>query len=220
MIKTSILMIGAAILLVFSVLEIATNSGFTELYTDELWDAGLDWIKGYWVAFIEYSIAVILVAIAYRVGDRILFHKFLETFGRVGMAAMFIGASIFKVSNPLAFAELTAQYQMLPQFAINIFSLVLPVLELIVGILILVTNRTRENSALILAMMLMFIVALVWAVGNELGIACGCFGDSVEGAMDTSEAWVALFRDILLLPVLIYLAARPVNNYVWNVWKK
>ncbi len=214
------LMIGAAILLVFSVLEIATNSGFTEIFTDELWDAGFDWVKGYWVALIEYSLAVFLVAIAYRVGDRTLFHRYLETFGRVGMAAMFIGASVFKISNPLAFAELTAQYQMLPQFAINIFSLILPVMEFIVGVLILVTNRTRENSVLILAMMLMFIVALIWAVSNELGIACGCFGDSVEGAMDTSEAWVALFRDILLLPVLIYLAARPVNNYVWSVWKK
>ncbi len=141
----------------------------------------------------------------------------LETMGRVGMGIMFIGASIFKISDPQEFAVLTAQYQMLPQIVNNIFSLFLPVLEFIVGVLIVLSPKTKQNATLILGMMLMFIVALVWAVGNDLGITCGCFG-GIEGAMDKSEAWVSLIRDILLLPVLIYLTTRAKNVYLWNIW--
>ncbi len=207
----------AIIFITCAFLEITTSLGFTEIYTDALWDNGLGWIKGYWVASIEFSIGSIFIIVSFLKGDATLSHKILESMGRVAMGIMFIGASIFKISDPQAFAELSAQYQMLPQAAINIFSLFLPVLEFIVGVLIVFSPKTKQNAALILGMMGMFIIALVWAVGNDLGITCGCFG-GIEGAMDKSEAWVSLVRDIVLLPILIYLTTRPKNQYIWRVW--
>lgn len=144
--------------------------------------------------------------------------RLLETSMRLGLAALFIGASIFKILDPKAFAVLVAQYQFLPEFMVNGFALFLPQLELWVGLALLFTRYTRENALLLVAMLLAFIIALSWALWNDLGIVCGCFDPSVvRGAQDRNGAWVSLVRDLILFPPTIWLCLRP-NRSLLGLW--
>ncbi len=139
---------------------------------------------------------------------------YLEYLTRIGVGALFIAASIFKIKDPELFSMLVAQYQFLPSFAVNLFSLLLPVLELIGGILLIVGPKTRWNAKIILFMLTLFIIALSQALIRDLGITCGCF--DIEGAQDKKGAWVALIRDLLLVPPMLFLSLRTRQCWIWD----
>jgi uncharacterized membrane protein YphA (DoxX/SURF4 family) len=124
----------------------------------------------------------------------------LRTVLRIGLGAMFLMAAYPKFSDPNGFATLVAQYQLLPAFAVDAFSIWLPALEITVGLGLILTVWEREFSFLVGVLLVMFIVALGQALLRNLGIACGCF--DIEGATDAGESWFSLVRDVvLLLPV-------------------
>ena len=124
----------------------------------------------------------------------------LRTVIRLGLGAMFLVAAYPKFADPKGFANLVAQYQFLPAFSVNAFSLWLPAFEIIVGLGIIFTLWEREFGALVGLLLVMFIVALGQALLRNLGIACGCF--DIEGATDAGESWFSLVRDlVLLIPV-------------------
>ncbi|MFC1584510.1 MauE/DoxX family redox-associated membrane protein [Fibrobacterota bacterium] len=133
---------------------------------------------------------------------------------RIGLAVMFLMACYPKIQSPFGFAELIAQYQFLPSFSVNFFSLWLPVFELIVALGIVVTKWNREFTALMLIMMVMFIIALAQTLVRDLGVTCGCF--DIEGAMDKEGAWVSLFRDLALMGPIIWLWIKGGNRYIWD----
>lgn len=124
----------------------------------------------------------------------------LRTVIRLGIGAMFLIAAYPKFTDPKGFANLVAQYQLLPAFAVDAFSVWLPAFEITVGLGLILTLWEREFAALVGLLLVMFIVALGQALLRNLGIACGCF--DIEGATDAGESWFSLVRDlVLLLPV-------------------
>lgn len=144
------------------------------------------------------GLAFILVAMVYlNRSRRVGIGTMLRTVLRLGLGAMFLVAAYPKFSDPKGFATLVAQYQFLPSFLVDFFSVWLPAMEITVGLGILFTLWEREFSALVGIMLVMFIVALGQALLRDLGIACGCF--DIEGATDAGESWFSLVRDLVLL---------------------
>ncbi len=143
--------------------------------------------------------------------------RILETAARLGIGGMFILASWFKIQNPQGFALLVAQYQFLPQGAVNLFALFMPQLELWTGLAIILTRWNREMALLLSAMFIAFIVALAQAVWRDLGITCGCF--EIEGALSKRDAWISLVRDLILVWPTLWLATRP-NRSLIGIWTK
>lgn len=139
---------------------------------------------------------------------------YLEFTSRIGLGLMFIGASLFKIEDPEMFAMLVAQYQFLPSSLVNLFSLTLPPLELIVGVLLMIGPKTKYNATLILGMMVMFIIALSQALWRDLGITCGCF--EITGAQDKAGAWSSLIRDLILMPPILFLVFRDRQCWIWD----
>ena len=92
---------------------------------------------------------------------------------RVFFGVLFLAAAFPKFTDPEGFAMMVAQYQMLPAFAVNAFSVWLPALEITAGLSLLLLPWERESTALVGLLMVMFIVALAQALGRDLGIACG-----------------------------------------------
>jgi uncharacterized membrane protein YkgB len=119
-----------------------------------------------------------------------------------------------KFTDPKGFAMLVAQYQFLPAFAVNSFTLWLSSFEVIVGLGIILTPWEREFSALVGLLMVMFIVALGQALVRDLGIACGCF--DIEGAVDVGESWFSLIRDVVLMPPILWLCMEKGRRFVWQ----
>lgn len=136
----------------------------------------------------------------------------LRTVLRVGLGLMFLAAAWPKFMDPKSFASLVAQYQFLPAFLVNPFTLWLAAFEIVVGIGILITLWEKEFGAMVGIMMLMFIVALAQALVRDLGIACGCF--DIEGAQDAGEAWFSLIRDVVLLFPIAWLVLTGGRRYL------
>jgi uncharacterized membrane protein YphA (DoxX/SURF4 family) len=136
----------------------------------------------------------------------------LRTVLRIGLGLMFLAAAWPKFMDPKSFASLVAQYQFLPAFIVNPFTLWLAAFEIVVGIGILITLWEKEFGAMVGILMLMFIVALGQALVRDLGIACGCF--DIEGAQDAGEAWFSLIRDVVLLFPVAWLVRTGGRRYL------
>jgi uncharacterized membrane protein YphA (DoxX/SURF4 family) len=123
--------------------------------------------------------------------------------GRFLLGLVFIYAAISKIGSPQDFADSIAAYQILPFSVINLMALGLPFFELACGLLVLTGSFVRIGLLGILAMLVIFITALVIALLQGISINCGCFG--AHSWLD-SNPWAALFRDacLLILSILVY----------------
>jgi uncharacterized membrane protein YphA (DoxX/SURF4 family) len=69
---------------------------------------------------------------------------------------------------------------MMPSWGVNLWALILPWAELVVGLFLVLGIRTRAAATLIGAMNIIFIVGLVNAIHHNLPINCGCVGEAGE----------------------------------------
>ncbi len=132
--------------------------------------------------------------------------EWLEGVCRIGLGMMFVYSAWGKVGDPGIFADMVMRYELLPEFAIGLFALTLPMVELLAGLTILCTKWMREAALLIAGMLVMFIVALASAVVRGLEIDCGCFG--VPSVGGRTELVLAIVRDVVLLAPAVWLMFR------------
>lgn len=216
------LLLVASILVAFGVAEISFPETFLTV-TDK------DWLIDMWPKAYRYNIHVGLGAIviaslicvpAYKLQKDFAIRA-LETLFRVGIGGMFIFASIYKIQDPHQFATLVAQYQFFSALHLdavnNFFSLVYPQFELWFGLAMILTPFVKESAFAIFWMFVSFIIALSWALWNDLGITCGCFELNDGNAHDKAEAWTSLIRDIILIWPTLWLAMRK-NRSLIKVW--
>ncbi|MBU3700319.1 MAG: DoxX family membrane protein [Candidatus Kapabacteria bacterium] len=97
---------------------------------------------------------------------------------RAYVGGYFILAAVPKIVEPLAFATAIGHYGLLPNGLINASALILPWLEIIVGIMLVVGFRVRLGALLAGGMVIVFTIAVAYAVMLGLKIDCGCFGSS------------------------------------------
>ncbi len=69
----------------------------------------------------------------------------LEIACRVGLGVLFVYSALAKISDPGDFAYSVSRYMVLPDFAIGLFSLTMPMLELLAGLSMLFTRWLRES---------------------------------------------------------------------------
>lgn len=129
------------------------------------------------------------------------------TGARLLLAITFIWACVHKIMEPHDFALQVATYQILPLYLVNLQALILPMLELVIGVLLLAGLWTSPAALVTCGLNLMFIVAIALALSAELHLQCGCFASADAGAeMDVS----LIYRDIGLFIVGAYLVfSRP-----------
>lgn len=132
-------------------------------------------------------------------------HAWLTLPARLYLGFVFLYACIHKIADPGAFALDVATYQFLPLSLVNLTALILPWIELLAGIMIVIGFRTRAAALLIAGMMVIFMVALAWALHQGLDMSCGCFASSSE---EDPISGLTLLRDSgwcsLALYVLVF----------------
>jgi uncharacterized membrane protein YphA (DoxX/SURF4 family) len=131
----------------------------------------------------------------------VLFSTPLQSLCRLVFGGIFIYASLDKIAHPREFAVIIANYAVLPDWLVTLPALVLPWLELIAGLLLVAGVWARSSAALLSLLLLVFILALGFNALRGIDLSCGCFSTS---ASDTENAYVLIFRDLLiLLPGLV-----------------
>ena len=130
----------------------------------------------------------------------------LEKVCRLGLGGLFIYSAWAKIDDPGLFADSVSRYEVLPECMLGIFSLTMPMLELVAGAALVFTKWMRESALLISGMLALFIVALAQALARGLEISCGCFG--VPSVGGRQEIVLALVRDVVLIVPAIWLMFR------------
>jgi len=138
----------------------------------------------------------------------------LDLIARLYLGGIFIYAAYGKIVDPYGFAVSIATYQMTPTSVVNIMAIFLPWLEIVTGVFLLVGLMTRVQAILINGMMVMFIIAISYAVyrGLDMG-SCGCFA-SEEAAEEISTG--TIMRDVywLLIGLFIFFVK---TEYRWGI---
>jgi hypothetical protein len=112
------------------------------------------------------------------------------------MAGVFIYASIEKIIHPNLFAQAVYNYQVLPEYLVNLTALILPWLELILGACLLINRWMAGSSALAALLMALFVGMILFNLARGLDISCGCFSTDPD---DDPITVLTLARDILFL---------------------
>ena len=127
----------------------------------------------------------------------------LEGVCRVGLGGLFAYAGAMKLCDVSAFAGLLSRYEILPEFPIPFFAVAVPLLECVVGSLLVFSRWVRLSAAAVSAMLVVFIIALFQAALRGLDVSCGCFGGT-----SSSGPLPAILRDLLLLVPSLWLTLR------------
>ena len=137
-------------------------------------------------------------------GRRRRFHNFLYHGSRLFLGAVFLYASWDKILQPRAFAEVVYNYQVLPDFGVNFFALVLPWLELILALCLFAGFWLPGTTVISTSLLAVFLGTLVFNLSRGLDVQCGCF--SIEAGGDPADIWTVA-RDLSFLAASGYLTA-------------
>lgn len=122
---------------------------------------------------------------------------------RLFLAAVFLYAGIIKSTASEQFLVALAPFTFLPEVLLQPISQWLPVIEVLVGLLILIPRTHRLGAALAMALLLVFMGVLAWALSQGIIVSCSCFGED-----EAPSAWkmvITMIRDLLLAAAALWL---------------
>jgi uncharacterized membrane protein YphA (DoxX/SURF4 family) len=137
----------------------------------------------------------------------------LSTLGRLVLAGIWIAASLSKITDLDASVRAVRAYRLLPEIAAQVVGAGLPVVELLLGVLLLVGAGVRACSVVSALLMVVFLVGIGSAWVRGLQIDCGCFGGGGQlaaGARPT-YGWEML-RDTGILILALMVARWPLGH--------
>ncbi len=105
---------------------------------------------------------------------------YLSAICRIILGIIFVQFALSKIMRPAVFALNVVDYDMMPGWAINLWSLFLPWAELLAGLFLILGIRTRAAATIIAGMNVIFIIGLVKVILQGLPITCGCVGEAGE----------------------------------------
>lgn len=129
--------------------------------------------------------------------DHFLYHA-----ARIILGIIFLLACYDKILNPQEFAVAVYNVQVLPDSLVNVTAILLPWVELMLGISLLLNVWIPGAVVLGNLLLLSFFGLLVFNLARGLDVDCGCFSTSAGGA---PAGYATVLRDLSFLIVSGYL---------------
>ncbi|MEP0263941.1 BT_3928 family protein [Dokdonia sp.] len=133
--------------------------------------------------------------------------KIFVHIARFLVGALFIFSGFIKLNDPLGFSYKLQEYfspevlglEFLSPFALLI-SIVLVIVEVILGIMLLLGYYKKTTLWLLLAMILFFTFLTFYSAYFNKVTDCGCFGDAIP-----LVPWESFIKDLILLVLILFL---------------
>lgn len=134
---------------------------------------------------------------------------------RLVLGGVLVVAGALKVTNLESSVLAVRGYQLLPYEVALVVGYMLPLLEIIVGLLLIAGLLTRFAGAIGALLMVAFIIGISSAWARGISIDCGCFGGGGEIALEEAvkKYPVEIARDIGLAAAGIWLLVRPDSKF-------
>jgi uncharacterized membrane protein YphA (DoxX/SURF4 family) len=147
---------------------------------------------------------------------KITLEKYSPWIGLV--ARVVLGAVLFIAGYLKAIALDKSQmavraYELLPISIANFLGLVLPYVEITIGLLLVIGAFTRYMAIAGGFIMFIFIIAISQAWARGLTIDCGCFGGGGQVAANETKYLPEILRDFGLVLLSLFLIRYPVSRF-------
>ena len=137
---------------------------------------------------------------------------------RLILGVTILVAGLLKVTRLEASVQSVRLYQILPWDFAGFVGAALPILEVILGLLLITGTFTRVSAVVGSLLMLAFIIGIasVWARG--ISIDCGCFGGGGEIDASLTQYPLEILRDTGLLLTGVWTVWRPQAPFAVDNW--
>ena len=119
---------------------------------------------------------------------------------------MWVWASLDKIQDPTQFSRDIANYHVMPFGLENLSAIVVPWLELLIGIGLIIGVMVDGAALISFSLMLLFIVLISQAILRGFNIECGC--GLKEGQL---VGWEKILENIVFLGASYLVLIRPKN---------
>ncbi len=129
----------------------------------------------------------------------------------LGITLLWAGA--LKVAHPDQSALAVRAFRILNYDLAGYVGYGLPIVEILVGLLLVIGLLTRLAAVVGGLLMLAFIIGIGWAWAHGYSIDCGCFGGGGTIAAAQTQYPLDILRDTGLVACAAWLAVRPRTAY-------
>lgn len=129
---------------------------------------------------------------------------------RLGLGGIFIYAGGVKLLEPKIFAILIEAYGIVPESLLMPVAIILPVLEVVVGIGLLFD--IEGGLSMIAGLVVLFIGILGYGIWMGLDVDCGCFGPENPESEAFHGLKASLYRDLIMLLGIVFM-------YIWRRYR-
>lgn len=138
-----------------------------------------------------------------------LMSRWFGTLARLVVGVVWIVAGVIKLPDPQSSVTAVRAYQLLPTSLASPVGNVLPIVEVVIGLLLVLGVLTRVTGGVSALLQVAFIIGIasVWARG--ISINCGCFGDGGADPDAISKYPWEIARDVGLTALSLWLVWRP-----------
>ena len=127
---------------------------------------------------------------------------------RILLGLIFIIASIDKIIDPAGFARDISNYHFVPFGLENIIAIILPWLELFIGLGLILGIMVDGASVISGILLILFIILIFQATIRGFNIDCGC--GLKEGEL---VGWRKIFEDLIFLSCAYFIWRRKVKVF-------
>ena len=128
---------------------------------------------------------------------------------RLVLGGVLLYAGGTKVLTPVGSARAVQAYQIFPFEVAQYIGYALPIVEIILGLLLVLGLFTRTTAILGTGLMVLFIAGIVSAWARGLTIDCGCFGGGGEVAPGQTQYPRRIAEDVAFALCGAWLIVRP-----------
>ena len=129
---------------------------------------------------------------------------------RLVVGGVWLVAGLLKIPDPAESVRAVRAYQLLPESVVPTVGYALPIVEVVLGLLLLIGLLTRVAAVLSGVLLVAFVIGIAAAWARGLQIECGCFGGGGGPAANASEKYPwEIARDVGLLLLSALLVWRP-----------
>ena len=132
---------------------------------------------------------------------------------RLILGVTLVWAGVIKVTSPALSAQAVRAFQILPWDLAGYVGYALPVVEILVGLLLVTGLMTRAAAVVGGLLMVAFIIGIISVWVRWLSIDCGCFGGVGTIASSQTQYLKDVLRDAGLVVCAAWLVVRPRTAY-------